>query len=757
MKRIIFISLLCFFSLIEGASQEKDNSIHDVFVKYKLSDIAMSHYDNGWVEFNPELNIDPEKIFEDYKQYFGLGKNDKMKLEKINVEENGMEHYRYQQYYKNIKVEGMQYFIHAKNGIAISANGHFVSSLEIDVKTSIKKKNALDILNSKNNVKYKSNEDFLEEIDECDLIIAKNSNDGSIINNNFILMGTLDVMDDKGEIFQVKINLCDLTKHKIQSKKRYTNLPDREGTCNTLFNGTQSVLSYYHNASFSDFTLFCFESYYTFSSMIYTTNGAYWVNTGTEGSCNYPIVRNSTNSWTSLAERRAGSAMWAFQKTRSYFLNTFNHKGIDGSDSRTQILLSSDFDEPNAYFNPDSLKLVFCSKTFPDKSNEVLSLDIVAHEFTHGIIHYYTGGLSYSGETGAIEEGLADIFGAIVQSNIEGYNQFRTYTIGEDVFYNNKDRRSLSDPKSMGGHSINSNCTSWDIGQPNTYMGQYWDTRGCDESGVHINSTVMSHWFYRLAEGGSGYNDDGDFFNVQGIGRDKAARIAFSFMRNYLNYGSNFSDARNGTLMAASYLFGACSNEFLQVSKAWEAVGVISSYSVEHNITNPCNRVYLIHLLNLPYKGYALDEILFNCNISQGKITELAAVNSVKFTSGFKVSNPQKFTAKNISCIDFNPILKSNQFVFENEIVSVIDNNMEASSKVIIYPNPSNGLLHIVNQSEESICRIEIFDSNGQMAMVFEPYANIAELDLYNLKNGLYLAFVYISNERDVIKFTIEK
>ncbi len=41
--------------------------------------------------------------------------------------------------------------------------------------------------------------------------------------------------------------------------------------------------------------------------------------------------------------------------------------------------------------------------------------------------------------------------------------------------------------------------------------------------------------------------------------------------------------------------------------------------------------------------------------------------------------------------------------------------------------------------------------------MVFESWTNIAELDLYDLKNGLCLAIVYISNERDLIKFTIEK
>lgn len=62
-------------------------------------------------------------------------------------------------------------------------------------------------------------------------------------------------------------------------------------------------------------------------------------------------------------------------------------------------------------------------------------------------------------------------------------------------------------------------------GQPDTYQGANWHTANTDHGGVHTNSGVLNHWFYLLSVGGSGTNDLGNSYAIQGIGIDKAAKL----------------------------------------------------------------------------------------------------------------------------------------------------------------------------------------------------------------------------------------
>src|SRR5690606_2023376 len=117
------------------------------------------------------------------------------------------------------------------------------------------------------------------------------------------------------------------------------------------------------------------------------------------------------------------------------------------------------------------------------------------------------------------------------------------------------------------------------LGQPDTYGGQYWQNPNCgtptqynDYCGVHTNSGVLNHWFYRTVVGGSGTNDNGDSFNVSGIGMTKASNIAYRTLRFYLSSNSTFANARTGAIQAAVDLYGADGAEEQAVTNAWHAV-----------------------------------------------------------------------------------------------------------------------------------------------------------------------------------------
>ena len=98
-----------------------------------------------------------------------------------------------------------------------------------------------------------------------------------------------------------------------------------------------------------------------------------------------------------------------------------------------------------------------------------------------------------------------------------------------------------------------------------------------DEGGVHKNSSVQNKWFYLLTEGGEGTNDYEFSYNVEGIGMEKALKIAYLTLTSYATMESDYAAIYMASLEAAEVLFGDNSKELQAVAAAWEAVGVADS------------------------------------------------------------------------------------------------------------------------------------------------------------------------------------
>jgi hypothetical protein len=190
----------------------------------------------------------------------------------------------------------------------------------------------------------------------------------------------------------------------------------------------------------------------------------------------------------------------------------------------------------------------------------LVCLDIVAHELGHGICQS-TAGLLYDGESGAINEGLSDIWGACVENWATTGKQ--TWTCGEDLGFS---LRSMSNPNLFN--------------DPDTYQGTFWrdpTNFNDDRGGVHHNSGVINYWFYLLSQGGSGTNALGNYYEVTGIGIEKAANIVYRAECYYLTSSSNFNAFRNASINAATF-YGYDSKEVVSVTNAWHAVGVGSKF-----------------------------------------------------------------------------------------------------------------------------------------------------------------------------------
>lgn len=221
------------------------------------------------------------------------------------------------------------------------------------------------------------------------------------------------------------------------------------------------------------------------------------------------------------------------------------------------------------------------------------ALDVCGHEIGHAVCDN-TANLQYQNESGALNEGFSDIWGACVEAHAVsqyGLSGKNPWLIGEEIMKPgfNIAIRSLSNPR--------------DFNQPDTYHGDGWratsatPTQANDYGGVHYNSGVLNYWFYQLTQGGTGTNDLGNIYSVTGVGITKAAKIAY-LTEKLLSPTSTFSSARVMALQAAATLYGANSSEVRAVANAWYAVGI--GYGVAYGAASSTRFIdgVTLHALN---------------------------------------------------------------------------------------------------------------------------------------------------------------
>jgi Zn-dependent metalloprotease len=113
--------------------------------------------------------------------------------------------------------------------------------------------------------------------------------------------------------------------------------------------------------------------------------------------------------------------------------------------------------------------------------------DVVGHEMTHGVIQH-NADLFYWGQSGAINESLADVMGEIIDHRHHGRGDSpHSWTIGEDLPHGAI--RSMRDPGRFG--------------QPDSMTSRRYARGGdADDGGVHTNSGVGNRTFYLISQGG---------------------------------------------------------------------------------------------------------------------------------------------------------------------------------------------------------------------------------------------------------------
>lgn len=123
---------------------------------------------------------------------------------------------------------------------------------------------------------------------------------------------------------------------------------------------------------------------------------------------------------------------------RDFYFNSFGRRSYDdkGADIKAYIN-SARYDfldlfgvKANAYWSRDQKCFHFGDGNKKQMDDFEAALDVVAHEYTHAVIDS-TSKLAYQGQSGALNEHLADVFGSIINQEIK--SPANPYLIGETV------------------------------------------------------------------------------------------------------------------------------------------------------------------------------------------------------------------------------------------------------------------------------------------------------------------------------------
>ncbi len=292
------------------------------------------------------------------------------------------------------------------------------------------------------------------------------------------------------------------------------------------------------------------------------------------GATNSPtgVFLSSTDIWgdgtTGNNQSAAVDAQFGIQKSWDYFSSVLGRRGMDGYSGAIESRIHYGSNYNNAFYSWNSNRLTYGDGD-GSMFNPLVSLDIVAHEFTHGVTER-TANLIYANESGALNESFSDIFGTAVEFYA---NQSPDYLIGEDCFTPGTAGDAMRD---MANPTI-------DHYRNRLSPGACTPTDGNDQCGVHTNSGIMNNAFYLLAAGGTNATSN---IAVTSIGRRNAELIFWRALVYYLFPSANFYDARVATVNAAVDLFGPNSREHRATEAAWEAVGVSGAHLFFYNAQN---------------------------------------------------------------------------------------------------------------------------------------------------------------------------
>ncbi len=248
--------------------------------------------------------------------------------------------------------------------------------------------------------------------------------------------------------------------------------------------------------------------------------------------------------------------------TYDYFDQVHSRNSIDGKGMVLESTVHYQVGYDNAFWNGQQMVYGDGDEDLPPEerlfNRFTISLGVIGHELMHGVTQNEAN-LVYFFQPGALNESMSDVFGSLVRQWVQKQSvQEADWLIGEGLFTENVNGAALRSLKAPG--------TAYDdpvVGkdpQP-AHMNDYKNVP-YDNGGVHINSGIPNHAFYRAS------------MEIGGNAWEKMGQIWYITLRDKLESLHQFVDAARLTYQTAGELYGVGSLEQQAVRIGWNAVGL---------------------------------------------------------------------------------------------------------------------------------------------------------------------------------------
>jgi Zn-dependent metalloprotease len=512
----------------------------------------------------------------------GLNADHAFALRATNTDDLGQTHGRFAQMYKGVKVWGGEIITHSdRNGRELAHTNALYSNIQLNVTPSIETKEALAIADAdlapKGAYAYAPTAELVV-LPETVLTpkaarAARNADDFEQGVVRYTLAYFVHAQLENGADETIHRNyLIDAHTGAILRSWNDLHTADAVGTGKSQFSGTVSI---HTSTATSGWNLVD-----TYRAMNIST---YNLNHGTSGTGT--IYNDADNSWgdgtnytgsttsttSATGQTAAVDAHYGVEMTYDFYKNVLGRNGIDGNNKATysRVHYSTSYD--NAYWDDTC----FCM-TYGDGSSfkSLESLDVAGHEMSHGVCAN-TANLTYSGESGGLNEANSDMMGNMVE--LYAHNGFTlpatvpntdpAWTVGEQLETSSfpTPLRYMYKPSKDG-----SSKDAWS------------STLGSLD--VHYSSGPANRMFFFLSQGASATSTS-DYYSsytsagFTGIGPEKATKIWYRALSVYMTASTNYAAARTACISAVKDLYGAGGAEEQAVWNAFAAINVGSKWS----------------------------------------------------------------------------------------------------------------------------------------------------------------------------------